>query len=94
MIKKRGFFISIEGGEGAGKTTQTKLLINYLKEKGYKVIWTQEPGGTRVGKIIRSILLNTEYKEIDRYTEFLTEMTRMNAPLDKIIRFKVKKEGC
>ncbi|PIZ15196.1 hypothetical protein COY51_05955, partial [Candidatus Desantisbacteria bacterium CG_4_10_14_0_8_um_filter_39_17] len=57
MKKKKGLFVSIEGGEGTGKTTQTKLLTKYLAKKGYKVELTQEPGGTRTGKLIRKILL-------------------------------------
>ena len=68
-MKKRGIFISIEGGEGTGKTTQTKPLTKYLIERGYKVKLTQEPGGTRIGKLIRKTLLNPDNAEIDRWTE-------------------------
>lgn len=90
MIKKRGFFISIEGGEGAGKTTQTKLLIKYLKEKGCGVIWTQEPGGTRVGKIIRNILLNPRYKEIDRFAELFLYLADRSQHVKSIIMPSMK----
>lgn len=69
MKRKRGIFISIEGGEGAGKTTQTKLLKKYLINKGYSVLITQEPGGTRMGRFIRKILLNPDNNEIDKWTE-------------------------
>ena len=69
MKKKKGLFVSIEGGEGTGKTTQTKLLTKYLAKKGYKVELTQEPGGTRTGKLIRKILLDPNHNEIDKLTE-------------------------
>jgi dTMP kinase len=45
----KGTFITVEGPDGAGKTTQLRLLDDVLKEKGYNVTMTREPGGTRVG---------------------------------------------
>ncbi len=56
----KGLFITFEGLDGSGKTTQIKLLCSYLKEKGHEVISTIEPGGTKVGQKIRKILLNTK----------------------------------
>jgi len=52
-----GLFISFEGGEGSGKTTQIKLLSKALEEKGYGVITTREPGGTPEGEAIRDVLV-------------------------------------
>ncbi len=49
-------FISFEGGEGAGKTTQAKKLVCYLKASGYRVIYTREPGGTALGGKLRHVL--------------------------------------
>ena len=66
-----GFFITFEGCEGSGKTTQAKLLYNHLKKKGYRVIFTREPGGTKISNFIRDILLNEKNKDIDRITEVL-----------------------
>ena len=57
-----GSFIVFEGIDGCGKTTQSKKLYEYLKEKGKKVILTKEPGGTVEGKEIRKILLNKDFK--------------------------------
>lgn len=68
-MTRRGIFISIEGGEGTGKTTQTKLLKKYLEKKGYDVLLTLEPGGTRIGRHIRKILLDPGNREMDRFCE-------------------------
>ena len=53
-----GYFFTFEGGEGAGKSTQISLLGQFLKQKGYNVIVTREPGGTEGGEAIRHILLS------------------------------------
>ncbi len=63
-----GFFITIEGPEGSGKSTLTKGIIEFLKNKGYEVVYSREPGGTGVGESIRDILL-TSSKEMDPMTE-------------------------
>lgn len=53
-------FISFEGAEGAGKTTQISILKNYLETKGFEVIVTRQPGGTDLGKSIRTLILDPE----------------------------------
>ncbi|HDP69185.1 MAG TPA: dTMP kinase [Actinobacteria bacterium] len=67
----RGIFITLEGVEGCGKTTQMSLLAKYLKNKGFNVLVTREPGGTKIGDEIRKILLNPDSKEMDYRTETL-----------------------
>lgn len=63
-----GKFITIEGTDGSGKTTVTKMLEEYLLNKGYKVITTREPGGVDVSEKIRNIIL---FEDIDPKTEAL-----------------------
>ncbi|SPQ02119.1 Thymidylate kinase [Candidatus Sulfobium mesophilum] len=67
----RGIFISIEGIEGTGKSTQATLLAKYLKEKGYGVTQTAEPGGTRISFRIRELLLSPESTDMEPMTELL-----------------------
>lgn len=55
---KKGLFITFEGADGCGKTTQLGLLDNYLKEKNLKTVVTLEPGGCEIGKNLRQILLH------------------------------------
>lgn len=66
-----GKFITIEGPEGCGKTTQSDILVKYLEERGHEVILTREPGGTRVGEVIRSLVLDSKYGEMAPLTELL-----------------------
>lgn len=66
-----GKFITVEGPDGAGKTTQIKLLADYLKDIGYHVLLTREPGGTEIGEQIRSVLLDPANKGMSYKTEVL-----------------------
>ena len=53
-------FISVEGGDGSGKSTQLNNIKNYLEERGFEYIFTREPGGTEIGEKIREIILDPE----------------------------------
>ena len=68
---EQGLFITFEGADGCGKTTQLKLLAEYLTQKGYEVVITREPGAKGLGEKIREILLNYEGDVSDRCESFL-----------------------
>ncbi|SHH50834.1 dTMP kinase [Tepidibacter thalassicus] len=67
----KGLFITIEGPDGSGKSTQIKLLKEYLENKGYDVVLTREPGGTHISEKIRDIILDKENKNMHPKTEAL-----------------------
>ncbi|WP_293441963.1 dTMP kinase [Persephonella sp.] len=85
----RGYFITFEGIEGAGKSTQSVMLHNYLVEKNKKVILTKEPGGTETGKKIRQILLSPSDEIFPPLAElFLYEADR-NFHIHNLIKPKI-----
>lgn len=67
----RGLFITFEGMDGSGKSTQLRLLATRLREAGYLVTETAEPGGTPIGRQIRQILLNNHNRELSPTAELL-----------------------
>ncbi|WP_273854112.1 dTMP kinase [Guptibacillus spartinae] len=67
----KGLFITFEGPDGAGKSTQVQKLADYLNEEGIPYIHTREPGGTAISDQIRSLILNPEHKEMVDETEVL-----------------------
>lgn len=67
----RGLFITIEGTDGSGKTTQIRLMEEYIRERGCEVILAREPGGTAISEKIRSIILDPENVEMSAAAEML-----------------------
>src|SRR5215472_10425012 len=67
----RGLLLAFEGGEGAGKTTQARLLAIWLRENGYDVLATQEPGATKVGMRLRALLLDTMHTGLSPWAEVM-----------------------
>lgn len=66
---KQGYFITFEGGDGSGKSTQIIRLKEYLESKGYDVVLTREPGGTEIGEKIRNIILDPENEKLSAVAE-------------------------
>jgi dTMP kinase len=73
MTKRRhpGLFLSFEGTDGSGKSTQMRLLVDRLRREGYRVVENQEPGATHIGRQIRRILLDPAHQEMAGMTELL-----------------------
>jgi len=68
---KHGLFITVEGTDGSGKTTQINMMKEYMQDRGYKVLVTREPGGTRISEMIRTIILDPQNSEMGIITEML-----------------------
>ena len=75
---QRGKFITIDGVEGAGKSTQITFICDYLKAKGVNVILTREPGGTDVGEKIRTLLLSNSTGKMHADTELMLMFAARN----------------
>ena len=67
----KGFLVSLEGPEGAGKTSVLEALIPILEDRGVKVLTTREPGGVLIGEKIREVILDPSHTEMDPKTELL-----------------------
>lgn len=84
-------FISFEGIDKSGKSTQISLLVDYLKQKGYEAVQTCEPGGTRLGKKIERILLEPSTKEISGISELFLYLADRAEHVEKIIKPALEK---
>lgn len=86
MTKHTGLFITVEGGEGVGKSTQLEHIANWFLQQGRQVVVTREPGGTRAGEAIRNILLRRDEVAISRETELLLIFAARAQHLTEVIR--------
>lgn len=85
---KKGLFITFEGIEGCGKTTQARLLYEHLLREGQAVLLTEEPGGTEIGLKIRSLVLDKTHDGMHPLTElFLYNASRVQHVIEKIKPF-------
>jgi len=82
----RGKFLSIEGGEGAGKSTQVRRLADELRARGLDVIVTREPGGSEGGEAIRDLLMQGEVKRWSSHTEALLFAAARADHVEKVIQ--------
>lgn len=83
---RRGLFVAFEGGDGAGKSTQTGLLCDALQQRGFTVLRTREPGGTDIGEKLRALVLDHGHGTIDARTEALMFAAARAAHADQVIR--------
>jgi dTMP kinase len=87
----RGKFITFEGSEGCGKSTQSRLLYQYLKNKGLRVVYLREPGGTKISEKIRNILLDAKNKSLVPECEMLLYMASRAQVVKEIIEPALQK---
>ncbi|WP_369260954.1 dTMP kinase [Streptomyces sp. R35] len=81
-----GFFIALEGGDGAGKSTQATALAEWIRGKGHEVVVTREPGATPVGKRLRSILLDVSSAGLSHRAEALLYAADRAEHVDTVVR--------
>jgi dTMP kinase len=81
-----GFFISLEGGEGAGKSTQNRRIVEWLAQQGKVVLETREPGGTVVSEQIRKLLLDTRNAGLNATAELLMMFAARSQLVEEVIQ--------
>jgi dTMP kinase len=81
-----GFFIALEGGDGAGKSTQAKAIADWIRAKGHEVVVTREPGATPIGKRLRSILLDVSSAGLSNRAEALLYAADRAEHVDSVVR--------
>ena len=89
--QSKGLFISFEGGEGSGKSTQINLISKSLKNDNFPYLLTREPGGTPVGEEIRKILVSGNVEKLDSYSELLCFTASRRQHLKEVIVPALKK---
>nr|WP_317356397.1 dTMP kinase [uncultured Tyzzerella sp.] len=86
-----GLFITMEGTDGSGKSTQLNLLSQYLEKKGFNIVFVREPGGTKIGEKIRDIILDINNKKMDYMTEAFLYASSRSQLVSEIIAPELKK---
>lgn len=85
-MKRRGIFITLEGIDGSGKSTQFRLLVKHLGGRGYRVCATREPGGTKLGEQIRRTLLASATVELHALAELVLMYAARAQHLNEVVR--------
>ena len=86
MINKRGLFLTLEGSEGVGKSTNIEHITQYLERRGIEYVLTREPGGTALAEKIRDLLLAVHEEPMSELTELLLVFAARAQHLDKVIQ--------
>lgn len=86
-------FITLEGPEGSGKTSQLALLVDFLRQEGYTVLATREPGGTQIGDQIRAVLSDMGNQEMRPRTELLLFQASRAQLVEQVIRPHLQEGG-
>lgn len=89
----RGIFITMEGPEGAGKTTITQMLGKALQQEGYQVLLTREPGGVPISEQIREVILNKDNTAMDSRTEALLYAAARRQHLVEVVMPELERGG-
>jgi len=89
--KDQPMFITLEGPDGSGKTTQVKLLVDFLLSKGYPIFAAREPGGTAIGDQVREILMRLDNQSMDPRTETLLFCAARAQLVSQVIRPELAK---
>lgn len=87
----RGLFITFEGPDGSGKTTQIDRLKKFINNKGYDAVLTREPGGTKIGEKIRELILDKNNTEMDYMTEALLYAAARAQHVSQVIKPALEK---
>ncbi len=89
-MSRQGLFITFEGSEGVGKTTQIKLFSQWLQQQGREVLLTREPGGTELGEAVRELLLSKDYPAMHSDTELLLMFAARAEHIHRVIKPALK----
>ena len=88
----KGYFITLEGPDGSGKSTQLELIAEYLRQNGREVVCTREPGGSEAAERLRQLVLDPQLA-IDARTETLLYLAARADHLDKVVRPALAQRG-
>lgn len=83
---RRGLFISVEGSDGSGKSTQIKNIKRFFEDKGIDIVFTREPGGTAIGEALREIVLDKDRHEMSAMTEAMIYAAARAQHVDQVIK--------
>ncbi|MBR6473180.1 MAG: dTMP kinase [Firmicutes bacterium] len=82
----KGLFITIEGPDGSGKSTQIENIKKFFEDRDIDIVFTREPGGTPIGERIREIILDNQFKEMDYMTEAMLYAASRAQHVAQVIR--------